>query len=372
MGEPQNHTAGGVAKIVSPDLSVTVGQLQFKNPVIAGSCELTMTEEGIRACLDAGVGAVVAKSVNEVPAAARQLSNAAYVQIASDRSIRSWAEAGVEDSLFCRSGLAPQALDDWLELLARCQAHASTLGAMVIGSITVADASAAAGIAERLASVVPCVEINLGAPHGRETAPGVIRLVDTSEGVARYTSAVRSVTCGGLIVKLTSQASDVTVLAQAALDAGADAVTLMGRHGGFLPDIETWEPVLGSWGAIGGSWSLPLSLYWVSKCFRSLQSSTALIGTNGARNGLDVVRFLLSGARAVELASLPMLEGPSALARCVEELQAYLSARSLTSLEPLFGESARRARTYEEIAAGGTDLGSWSLWDTAWQERAAL
>lgn len=370
MGEAGSHDVASNAKILVPDLSVTVGHLHFKNPVIAGSCELTMTEEGICACLDAGVGAVVAKSINEVPAAARQLSNAAYVQIASDRSIRSWAEIGVEDSLFCRSGLAPRALEDWLELLARCQAHASTMEATVIGSITVAEVNAAAAIAERLASVVPCVELNLSAPHGRETAPGVICLVDTSEGVARYTSAVRSVTSGGLIVKLTSQASDVTVLAQAALHAGADAVTLVGRHGGFLPDIETWEPALGSWGAIGGSWALPLSLYWVSKCFHS-SLSTALIGTNGARDGLDVVRFLLSGARAVELASLPMLEGPSALARCVDELRAYLSERGLASLDPLFGASVRRARTYEEIAASNTASDSWGPGETAWQRRAA-
>lgn len=366
MGERLKHIVGAAGEAASPDLSVAVGPLRFKNPVIAGSCELTMTEEGICACLDAGVGAVVAKSVNEVPAAARQLSNAEYVQVTPDRSILPWAEASVADSLFCRSGLAPQGLDDWLELLARCQAHASGLGATVIGSITVAEAGPAAEIAARLASVVPCVELNLSAPHGRETAPGVISLVGTPEGVARYTSAVRAVTAGGLIVKLTSQSSDVAALARAALDAGADAVTLMGRYGGFLPDIETWEPILGSWGAIGGSWALPLSLYWVSKCFRSLPSGSSLVGTNGARDGFDVVRFLLSGARAVELASLPMLKGASALSRCIEELQAYLLARRLETVEPLIGESARRARTYEEIAATSSNTPrSWS--EAAWQ-----
>ncbi len=366
MGERLNHIVGPAGEPPPPDLSVAVGPLRLKNPVVAGSCELTMTEEGICACLDAGAGAVVAKSVNEVPAAARQLRNAAYVQVTPDRSILPWAEASVADSLFCRSGLAPQGLDDWLGLLGRCQARARGLGATVIGSITVAEAAPAAGIAERLASVVPCVELNLGAPHGRETAPGVICLVGTPEGVAHYTSAVRAVTDGGLIVKLTSQASDVVALAQAALDAGADAVTLMGRYGGFLPDIETWEPILGSWGAIGGRWALPLSLYWVSKCFRSLPSASALIGTNGARDGFDVVRFLLSGARAVELASLPMLKGASALSACIEQLQAYLLARHLETVEPLIGESARRTRTYEEIDASSSNTAH--LWSEApWQ-----
>ena len=66
------------------DLSVSVGGLRLKNPVIAGSSEFTMSAAGIDACLDAGAAAVVAKSVNESAAAARQLETAEYTLLRAD------------------------------------------------------------------------------------------------------------------------------------------------------------------------------------------------------------------------------------------------------------------------------------------------
>ena len=90
---------------------------------------------------------------------------------------------------------------------------------------------------------------------------------------------------------------------------GADAVTMIGRFQGSVPDLDTQRPVLGSWGAIGGSWALPLSLYLVSKSYLSLPAGYPIIGTNGVRDGDDVLRFLLSGATAVQLASAVMTRG---------------------------------------------------------------
>ena len=77
-------------------------------------------------------------------------------------------------------------------------------------------------------------------------------------------------------------------------------IVLPGRVQGFMPDIETHAPILGSWGAIGGHWSLPASLYWVSKAWRNVSREVPIIGTNGARSAADVLRFLLSGARLAQ------------------------------------------------------------------------
>ena len=61
------------------DLGVTVAGLALKNPVIAGSGEATMGLDGMRAALDAGAAAVVAKSTNESADAKRQLASAEYL-----------------------------------------------------------------------------------------------------------------------------------------------------------------------------------------------------------------------------------------------------------------------------------------------------
>jgi dihydroorotate dehydrogenase len=312
------------------DLSTHLDALRLRNPVIAASCEYTMTEDGIRACVDAGAGAVVAKSVNESPAAARQLDIADYTLLDAAVVPRPWDGAVGDETLFNRSGLAQTGIDDWVAMLDRTHRYAAERGSAVIGSVTVASAEGAAALAARMAEAVPAIEINVGAPHGREGT--AVRQLTEAEGVGHYVRTVRAALDCPLIVKLPGQASDIVGMARAAADNGADTVTVIGRLGGFVPNLDMWEPELGSWGAVGGHWMLPVSLYWVSKCFAALGSgitsegadpvppipSVPVIGTNGARDGLDVVRFLLSGARAVELASLLLMRGAPALADVVE------------------------------------------------------
>lgn len=335
------------------DVGVRLGPLRLKNPVIAASSEFTMTEAGIMACLEAGAAAVVAKSVNESPDAARQLDIAEYVLVGPDRAVVPWAGAARGDSLFCRSGLAQCALPDWLAMLARCDEAAKDFDALVIGSVTVSEPGPAAEIAAAMSEVLRVVEVNLSAPHGREAARGAVRQLSEAASVRMYTEAVRAVVSCPLIIKLTGQSNDVTALAGAALKGGADIVALIGRYPGFLPDLATREAVIGSWAAIGGAWSLPLSLYWVSKCFVSLPGAP-IIGTNGARDGGDVVRFVLSGASAVEMASAVLTHGPMVLGEAVEGVESYLRAQGVASLEELVGSAATGARTYAELAADST------------------
>jgi dihydroorotate dehydrogenase len=126
-------------------------------------------------------------------------------------------------------------------------------------------------------------------------------------------------------------------------------IVLAGRVQGFMPDIETHEPILGSWGAIGGHWSLPASLYWVSKAWRNVSQDIPIIGTNGARSANDILRFLLSGARAVELASAAITDGPSIFSRIITELNSYCERKQIARLAELVGKAAHAALTYDQI-----------------------
>ncbi|WP_329263192.1 hypothetical protein OG417_22605 [Actinoallomurus sp. NBC_01490] len=69
-------------------LETTVGGLVTANPVWVGSSELTMTLDGLIACVDAGAGAVVAKSVNESAAARRRLDIADYAFVSGAGRVR--------------------------------------------------------------------------------------------------------------------------------------------------------------------------------------------------------------------------------------------------------------------------------------------
>jgi len=332
------------------DLSAHLGRIQLKNPIICASSEFTMTLEGMRAALKAGAGAVIAKSVNEAPAAARQLDIAEYVMLDSEWAISPWNDAKLEASLFCRSGLAQMPLDQWLEMLARADREARAQDAYVAGSITVAEAAPAARIATAMEAVgLRWIELNLSAPHGREAAGGAVRQVNDADAVRDYVAAVRVATTLPLTVKLTAQTGDPLALAERAIAAGADMLVLMGRLQGFIPDIETMQPILGSAGAIGGRWALPLTLYWVSKCFKSLPPTIPLVATNGVRTGDDVVRALLSGARAVEIASAVLGRGAGVIGEMLAGMEAYCARKEIARLDQIVGRAADAALGYGAV-----------------------
>lgn len=331
------------------DLSIDLGKIRLKNPLICASSEVTMTAAAIRGAIDAGAGAVIAKSVNESPQAARQLSTADYVLLDDNWQVVPWDSPDRRNaSLFCRSGLAQMPLDQWLKMLAELDKYAQSKDSIVAGSITVAQAAPAAEIAAKMqAAGLRWIELNLSAPHGREAS--AVTQVTAGDAVRDYVRRVRQAVTVPLAVKLTAQADDPLGLARIAVDQGADMLVLAGRVQGFLPDIETQKPILGSWGAIGGAWALPTSLYWVSKCRRNVTRDVPIIGTNGARSAEDVLRFLLSGARAVELASVVMTNGPQVFAEMISGLERYCEAKAVSHLEPLVGKAADEAQSYAEL-----------------------
>jgi dihydroorotate dehydrogenase (NAD+) catalytic subunit len=327
---------------VSADLGVTVAGLELRNPVIAGSSEATATPDQIRSCLAAGAAAVVAKSVNESPAARANLHAAEYVLLDEDIHARALGPAQRGDSLFCRSGLLDVELDEWIETLAMLDGEAAAQGAYVVPSLIVADVDRAARTAAALEQAgLRWLELNVGAPHAGEDSAGAIRA-----GVD-LVAPVRAAVSIPLTVKLAVH-GDPAAAVGAALDARADAVCVATRAMGFVPDLETRRPLLGTFAAIGGSWALPLTLHHVAKAHLA-HPAASIVGTNGARDGNDVVRFLLAGASAVALASVVLTDGPQTLARTLDELAAYCEAQRVPARD-LVGEAARHVQTYEEVA----------------------
>ncbi len=334
-----------------PDLGADLGRIRLKNPIVCASSEFTMSLQGIRAALHAGAGAVIAKSINESPQAARQLEAAEYAMLDADGIVTPWESAHLDASLFCRSGLAGTPLTEWLAMLAAADREARARDAYVAGSITVSDAAPAARIAAAMeAAGLRWIELNLSAPHGREAAAGAVRQLSDADLVHEYVSRVRAATTLPLAVKLTAQTGDPLVLAECAVAAGADMLVLMGRFPAFVPDIETMRPVLGSAGAIGGRWSLPLTLYWVSKCFKAFGAATPLLATNGVRSGDDVIRALLSGARAVETATAVLMRGPAAIEEMLAGIEAYSARKGIARLSEIVGRAADAAMSYGAIA----------------------
>ena len=330
-----------------PELAVRLGQLELKNPIVCGSSEATMSAEALRGAVDAGAGAVVAKSTNESEAAKRQLDRAEYVILDERWSPVERGARGRSLSLFNRSGLVAEPFEAWVETVAAADAYAAERGAYVIGSLIPADLDELGRMARAFEEAgVRWLELNLGASHGEEAASGSIELVREAERVEEIVSHVRGEVELALTVKLPGE-GDLLELVASAYRAGADSVCLAGRPLGFLPDPATRRPLLGTFGAVGGYWALPVTLRWIAKARLRFGPELPLVATNGVRDGLDVARALLAGATAVQLASAVWIEGFGRLTSALDELAAYLE-REGVSAAGIVGEAADTVMTYEE------------------------
>jgi dihydroorotate dehydrogenase len=330
-------------------LHVHIGGLEFKNPVICGSGEHTIEVEGMRAALAAGASAVVAKSTNESAAAKAQLDKTDYVLLDSQWNRLPWDHRPPADAtLFCRSGLLQRAFEPWVEDLVQLDQEARQQAAWVIPSLILADLDTCVQQARQMeAAGLRLLEVNIGAPHGEEAAKGAIAL---ERGEARVETIVRTLRQAvrlPLWIKLTGQSENVVGLAAAARRGGADAVIMMGRFMGFLPDLDTGRPLLGTSAAIGGGWALPLTARWLMMTRKALGADFPLLATNGARNGLDVARFLLSGAVATEMTSAVFTGGYGVLRDAVATLDHYLVSRGATA-QGLLGQAADQVESYQQ------------------------
>jgi dihydroorotate dehydrogenase len=319
------------------------------NPLVCGSGEPVMTEAGIRAALQAGAAGVIAKSVNEQPAAARQLDYADYLRMDETGMPAPWSGNG--RSLFCRSGLAQREAGEWFASIARLDREAAAEGRFVAASIVLGSAEGAEALAEQARREgVRLFELNVGAPHAAEARAGAIALETDPERLRELVARVRAALGASILwVKLTGLATNLPALAVAARDGGADAVVMMGRFMAMLPDLDTFAPTLGTSGAYSGPWALPIVCRFLALSRRAAGPGYPLLGTNGVRSGFDVVRMALAGAHAVEALSVIMLEGFGALTGILTELDGFLAKRDLRFTE-LVGRAADALGAYGDQA----------------------
>ncbi len=334
-----------------------MGAIRLKNPVLAGSGEHLIEAAGIRSALDAGAACVFMKSTNESEAARAQLDRADYALLDSDWRRLPWDFAPPPDaSLYCRSGLAPQPVDEWLDLMVKTDRYARERDAYVVPSLIPADLEIGLDYARWIeAAGARILELNVAASHADEAAKGALTLERSAERVEAMVARFREVVGIPLWVKLTGQGGNVTDLAKAARAGGADAVTLAGRFMALVPDVDTMAPLLGTNAGFGGPWALPITCRFLADARKHLGKDYPLIGTNGARSGLDVVRFLLAGASAVQMTSAPFTAGFGVLEEAVETVERYLESKD-TDAASIVGAAADRVASYADQPVRA---GSW-------------
>jgi dihydroorotate dehydrogenase (NAD+) catalytic subunit len=331
------------------NLTSTLGRVTLKNPLIAGAAEHLIDAKDVRRALKTGVGAVVVKSTNESELGRDQLQRAEYMLLDEQWRQIPWGPGAPATAFIaCRSGLTPLSFDAWLDQTAQLDHEARADDSFAVASLILADLEPAVRMAKQVEQAgVRILELNIGTPYASQ-AKGIVSTELDPERVSKIVSAVRNAVSIPLWVKITGQSERVPDLAAAAFNAGGEAVVMAGRSLGLIPDIETFQPMLGTTLGVGGYWNLPLTCQWLALSRAKVGHEKPLIATNGAQNGLDVVRMMLAGASAVQMASVVMLRGVNVLSEALAEIESYLARKQLTAAQ-LIGLAADRRQPFSAM-----------------------
>jgi len=333
----------------SNSLNTTIGRVALKNPLIAGSAEHLIEADGVRRALKAGAGAVVVKSVNESEAARDQLQRAEYMVLNERWEPIPWGpDAPAHAYVACRSGLTPQSFDAWLEQTVALDREAKSYDSYAVASVILANLDHTIAMAKQIEQAgIRVLELNIGTPYASQAKGAVSTELDPAR-ITAIVSAVRAAISMPLWVKITGQSERVPDLAAAAFAQGGEAVVMAGRSLGLIPDVETFEPMLGTTLGVGGYWNLPLTCQWLALSRGKIGADKPLIATNGAQSGLDIARMMLAGASAVEMSSPVMLRGFELIADALAEFTAYLERKDVSAAS-LIGLAADRRKTFPQM-----------------------
>ena len=221
-------------------------------------------------------------------------------------------------------------------------------GAVVIVNICGTTLQEYVELAKILSDVdgVHALELNISCPNIKE---GGITFGCSLHGTADVVSAVRAVTTLPVIPKLTPNVTDIKSIAKAAEDAGADAVSLVNTFLAMAIDVETRRPRLSNIvGGLSGPAIRPIAVRMVYECRQEIR--IPIIGMGGIATASDALEFMIAGAAAVQVGTANFTD-PLIWPKLLEGISSYMERHKLSRLSDLTGSIDTTAREKEWISS---------------------
>ncbi len=298
-----------------PDLSVDLGFLRLKNPVVAASGTFGYGREYSPIINPNLLGGLVVKGISLHPKPGNPPPRIVETPSGMLNAI-GLANVGVE--VFLEEKLP------WLR----------GLDTTIIVNIYGHRLKEYGAIASALRGVdgVDALEVNISCPNVEK---GGMAFGTDPLSAARVTEEVLANTDKPVIVKLTPNVTDITEIAKAVESAGAHALSLINTLTGMTIDVESRRPRLANkWGGLSGPAIRPVALYMVYRVVRSV--TIPVMGIGGILEARDALEFLIAGAKAVQVGTANFVD-PRATLKIVEGIREYLSRHGLGSVEELIG-----------------------------------
>ena len=179
---------------------------------------------------------------------------------------------------------------------------------------------------------IPAIELNISCPNVKQ---GGMAFGVTAKGAEEVVKAVRSVYKKTLIVKLSPNVTDITEIARAAENGGADSVSLINTLLGMAVDAERRRPILSTvTGGMSGAAVKPIALRMVWQVAKAVK--IPVIGLGGIMNWKDAVEFMLAGASAIQIGTANFID-PAITVKVAEGIDDYLNRHGYKSVKEIIG-----------------------------------
>ena len=297
------------------DLSVKIGELQMKNPVMTASGTFGYGEEYADFVDLERIGGIIVKGTTLHPREGNP-----YPRMAE-----------TPQGMLNAVGLQNKGVHYFVEhIYPRIKDIGTNMIVNVSGS-AIEDYAETASIIDGL-DKIPAIELNISCPNVKQ---GGMAFGVTARGAEEVVSAVRKVYHKTLIVKLSPNVTDITEIARAAEAGGADSVSLINTLLGMAIDAERRRPVLSTiTGGMSGAAVKPIALRMVWQVSRAVK--IPVIGLGGIMNARDAVEFLLAGASAIQIGTANFID-PCVTVRVAEGINDYLERHGFKSVNEIVG-----------------------------------
>jgi dihydroorotate dehydrogenase (NAD+) catalytic subunit len=297
-----------------PDLSVTLGRLRLKNPILVASGTFGYAHE-MEGIVDLSrLGGILPKTVTKKPRAGNP----------PPRTVET--PSGLLNAI----GLDNDGLDHFLT---HHVSYLRTIPTAVLANIAGETEDEFVEMATRIdaSTGLAGLELNLSCPN----VAGGLDFATNPDLTRRIVQRVREVCPLPILAKLTPNVTDVVSIARAAADGGADAVSLVNTFVGMAVDWKRRRPVLGNiTGGLSGPAIKPLALRIVWQVARKVR--IPVIGIGGIATLDDVMEFLVAGASAVQIGTANFYD-PTASMRILDGLPAALEQVGANSVRDIIG-----------------------------------
>jgi dihydroorotate dehydrogenase (NAD+) catalytic subunit len=310
-----SHVQEQTMEIKRPSLAVEVAGLRLKNPVMPASGTFGYGEE-YAPYLDLNrLGAIVTKGLSLNPKAGNPTPRIAETT------------SGMLNAI----GLQNVGIDAFVTSKAP---YYRTLQTPVIANFFGNTLEEYGEVARKLNDVaeVTAVELNISCPNVKQ---GGIVFGTEPAAAAQVVALVRKALTKPLIVKLTPNVTDITVIARAVEEAGADAISCINTITGMAIDVKTRKPKIANrTGGLSGPGIRPVAVRMTHQVVQAVK--IPVIGIGGIMCAEDALEFLIVGARAVQVGTANFID-PQAMLNVIAGIEQFLIDEGLSDIHHVIG-----------------------------------